>query len=611
MNKRFRAFSFTIVVALILGLLSSPVQMGPTPALAANPGSGTLVPPPTDGSVSVTWTGGPYTVATPDRLLCVSSSVNCDRYTLTFSAPANYWDNHEGSVTFEINWASRSDDFDMYILDSTGKKIQQSAAGGTNSERVSIEKLPPGTYTVQVAAYLVAGASYNGSVTLTTTTIPAGMTFPETKDTVKNLLTVDYPLNIIFVGYHPSAAEVAELKSWTPDNYQPTVAQKSPGGDELQNSEAGLLNWNKNHLIDNLPYFLGIRYNYRINVIQASDDYARALFAVAQANTAQAQSFHASSRGQDLARYNTLYGQYRVLAKNGDASYAVTDPTKTDLVDAYAVEDWIFNSRYDVGWSCAFRNLETSACLNPSIIQPDPTAYHDPFYDHNGLNLDHMPQGANAGSSFFFLDTFPPSYTSTYFRSNAYHTWGTDKVINGGIVPSAVEQGGSWRITDPDSGNWDGVDFARTWGGRYRSVPRGDVYWLAVSNWTDFYSRPQWVNGQLTNLPWYGTWWTNTDRLYKINFAGSNDDDVLRWLSSALPYARWVGRKGESIPIYDPTSNQPTGRTLDTSPKYEDLPAPKYHVHQGATEMEVVPEPLYPGDDHQEIRQYGSSTVNL
>src|SRR5262249_39614222 len=127
-----------------------------------------------------------------------------------------------------------------------------------------------------------------------------------------------------------------------------------------------------------------------------------------------------------------------------------------------------FNSRNSAQWACAFTNLTTNTCLSPSIIDPDTTAYHDPYYDANGLNLDRMPQGPNKGSSFFFFDTFMPSYASSYFRPNAYHTWGTDKVVNGAISAKPIEQGGGWRITDPDTNNWDGVDFARTWGGRYR-----------------------------------------------------------------------------------------------------------------------------------------------
>lgn len=695
-GRSARLASAIVILAILASLL-------PMTTLASTPASGTLNPPSGNGTTTVTWSGGPYTVATPDPALCVDSSLNCDTFALTLNVPGNYWDTHEGNVTVEINWASSTDDFDLYILDSGGREVDRSAAGGTTSEKVDLGKLAPGTYTVQVVAYLTAGASYTGAATLTSTEMGGAMAFPEAKDTVKNLLTVDYPLNVIFVGYKPTAAEVAELKSWIPDNYQPTVATKSPPGDEIQNEGAGLLNWNKNHLIDSAPYFLGIRYNYRLRIIQASDEYAQALFQVAEDNTAQGQAFHTASRGQDLLRYDTLYGQYRVLAKNGDIGYKVLDATRTDLIDAYTVEDWMFNSRYDARWTCAFRNLETSECLNPSIIQPDPNAYYDPYYDKNGVNLDRMPQGLNAGSSFFFLDTFTPEYARNYFRPNAYHTWGTDKVINGAIVSKPIEEGGSWRITDPDTKNWDGVDFARTWGGRYRfhfidlgaapnnyesaswlgaertlssdyphgdppiwqykadvrwqqtsaecaadpqvidytggtpcrmmprlgrdvayglffrstagylyrPIPRGDVYWLAVSNWTEFYSRPQWVNGQLTSAPWYGVWWTNTDKLYKINVAGSNGDDVLRWLSSALPYARWVGRKGQVIPLYDPTSNQPTGRTLDTSPKYEDLPAPKFHVHQGATGLEVLPEPLYPGDGQHVIARYGSSAVDL
>ena len=62
-----------------------------------------------------------------------------------------------------------------------------------------------------------------------------------------------------------------------------------------------------------------------------------------------------------------------------------------------------------------------------------------------------MPEGVNKGSSYFFLDTFTPTYAKDYFRPDAYHTWGTDKVINGAIVPKAIEEGGSWRITDPDT----------------------------------------------------------------------------------------------------------------------------------------------------------------
>ena len=715
MNTQRRVINISIALIMLVASVGVPLSRPPA-TQAANPGSGTLTAPSGNGTTTVTWTSATFNnqnyssaVLGNDFENC-TDGVNCDIYMLTVDIPANYWDTHEGGVVVEINWESYNNDFDLYVYDSQGQEVGHSTSTHmeSNSERADLGKLAPGTYKVLADPFFAVNASFTGTATLRGLFVPPGMQLPEDKETIIDLLTIDYPVNVVFVGRHPSAQEIADLREWLPREYIPTIGNKSPGGNENENAAGGLVNWMKNHLITSVPYHLGIKFNYTLNIIQASDDYARALYQVAEDNTAQAQAFKTASRGQDLARYDTLNGNLRVLAKGGDISYRVTDPTKTDLIDAYAVEDWIFNTRNDTRWTCAFRNIETNACLNPSIIQPDPTAYHDPFYDRNGLNLDRMPQGLNKGSSFFFMDTFTPSFASEYFRPGAYHTYGTDRVINGSIVDRPIEQGGSWRITDPDTGAWDGVDYARTWGGRYRfhyidlgaapnnyeslswlgterqmssdyplgdppvwhytadprwnqapgsvactdltpqntandntfntpcrlmprigrsvayglffrstagylyrPIPRADVNWLATSTWTDFYSRPQRVGGQLTNAPWYGTWWTNTDTLYKINQAGNNSDDVLRWLSSAVPYTRWVGRKGEVISIYDPTNNQPTGRTLDTSPKYADLPAPKYHVQQDATGAEIVPEPLYPGDDHHVHVQYGPSTVDL
>ncbi len=691
-------------LALLLTATAAAASLA-TGAGASTPGSTTLSPSDT-GTSTVSWSGGPYSGVVADPSVCTDAT--CDTHTVTLNVPAGYWDTHTGSVTIDITWALASDDFDLYVQDSTGRQVGSSAAGGTTSESVDLGMLEPGDYTVQVVPYMTAGASYDGSATLAATEVPAGLKYPETRKAVEDELVVDYPINVVFVGRKPTAAEVAELKKWTPEKYKPTVANKSESTGEVTQAGAGLLNWNKDHQ-DSDPYFLGITYNYDVHVLTATDAYAKALFQVAEDHTAKSQSYHGgAARTANQVKYDAAFGKYRVLAKGGDPSYAVTDPTTTDLVDAYAVEDWIFDSRYDSRWDCAFTDVETGACSDPSVIQPDRSAYRDPYYDQDGLNLDRMPQGLNKGSSFFFLDTFTPDYAKDYFRPNSYHTYGTDKVVDGAIIPKAVEDGGSWRITDPDTGDWDGVDFARTWGGRYRfhfidlgaapndyesatwagknlgmssdyphgdppvwqyaadpvwqqdgdtcktegtqiegmdlpyndntpcrmmprlgrdiayglffrstagylyrPIPRGDVYWLAVSNWTDFYSRPQWVQGQLTNAPWYGTWWTDPDKLYKIGdvSGGTQQDDTLRWLSSATPYARWVGRRGEEIPLYDPTSNQPTGEVLDTAPKTADLPAPEYHVHSGAAGTEIVPEPLYGGE--HEHAQYGDADVDL
>jgi hypothetical protein len=679
--------------ALLVASAAIGISLASLPALASNPPSGALVPPAEAGSASVSWEGGPYSgfVNAPED--CTEAT--CDEYSLDFAAPADYWTNHDGEVTVEISWTLPSDDFDLYVYAPDGTVVDKSADAASVSEAVTVPRLPGGTYRVLVVPYTTAGATYSGTATVTAHDIPTGMAFPEDRTAVERELVQDYPLNVVFVGRTPTADEVAELKSRIPTKYRPPVSNKSENSCELGQSAAGFLNWNKCMSgSDDPPYFVGITYRYQLNVLVANEAYTKSLFQVAEDHTAKAQDYRSGkARAENQVRYDTAFGGYRVLAKGGDPSYKVTDPTKTDLIDAYAVEDWIFDSRLDAANACAFTNVETGACVPASVVAPDRTAYHDPFYDEHGLNLDRMPQGRNSGSSFFFLDTFTPGYAKDYFRPNAYHTYGTDKVIDGAIVPKPVEEGGSWRITDPDTKAWDGVDFARTWGGRYRfhfidmgaapndyedflwlnyglgmssdyphgdppvwqytadplwkqdgdscatdgqgidpnladlpyrndtpcrlmprvardvayglffrstsgylyrPIPRGDVNWLAVSNWTDFYSRPQWVNGQLTNGGGvYGTWWTNTDLLYKIDDVGAQThDDTLRWLSSATPYTRWVGRKGEVIPLYDPTSNQPTGEYLNTSPKYEDLPAPSHHVKVDGDAVDLVPEPL-------------------
>ncbi|HYR93318.1 MAG TPA: hypothetical protein VEP48_03840, partial [Methylomirabilota bacterium] len=425
------------LVLLFVALFTAMSVITDAPrASAATPPDGQLSPPTGNGtrSSAVTWTGGPYTMATPTRDFCVQSAVNCDRFKLVVNAPATYWDwnattgSHEGGVTIEINWASAANDFDLFVykwsdtnVRNRGTLVGSSASGGTKSEKVFLPRLAGGAYLVETNAWLTANATYTGTATLTSTFIPPAMVqaFPDTRATLLDALTVDYPLNVIFVGYKPTAVELADLRKWIPDEYKPTVASKSPSGDETQNAGAGLLNWQQNHLTTADPYFLGIRYRYKVRVFQASDDYAKALFGAASANTALGQKYHAVSRGDrgvDQAKYDALYGSYRVAAKNGDTTYKVSDPTSVDLVDAFAVEDWIFNSRYDLANVCAFTIVlsdvagEAGSCRDASIIQPDPSAYHDPFYDRNGLNLDRMPQGLNAGSSFLFLDTFTPDY---------------------------------------------------------------------------------------------------------------------------------------------------------------------------------------------------------
>ncbi len=688
-------------LALGTALLLIPAQGVPV-ATAADPGESTLGAPPGDPKVPVTqeatWTGTFAGTGALDPSACVDG-VTCDSETLHLTIPQDFWKTHSGSLDAKISWDDDTADLDLYVYDAAGAVVAQSASSGGGSEQATLGQLAPGDYTITAVSFTAPpGTTYDGSVTMTSQRLVKSMTLPEDRESLMDDLTVTYPLRVVFVGRTPSKEQVAELKKWIPDQYQPTVANVAgaPSPDGVLSTASGLLNWNRGAFAAGQdPYFLGTRFTYDLHVYSATKAYSKALFEAAKQHTAVDQTFKDPTMTAQLVKYDQSFGKYRLTA---GADHQVADPSKVDMVDGYAVEDWMWRSRTQKKWACAFVDVESKKCASARILQDTP-GYHDPFYDRHGLNLDRMPEGVNKGSTYLFLDTFTPSYAASYFRPDAYHTWTTDKVIKGQIVPKPLADGGSWRITDPDTDQWAGVDFARTWGGRYRwhffdigaapnnyesaawlgkgvdamssdfpmgdppvwqyendpewqqdpcpasvpdylgdptpctmfprlardvayglffrstagylyrPIPQGDVYWLATTNFTDFYSRPQWVGGAPVSGD-YGSWWTDPSKLYKIDSVRKKvHDDTLRWLSSAMPYVRWVGRKGEVVPLYDPKTGKRSG-TLDTSPKYADLPAPEYHVRQSGADVDLVPEPLY-GGEHVVKHNSDGSTIDL
>ena len=136
------------------------------PVWAAVPNSGTLNPPASGTtSSSVTWSGGPYTGVTADPSLC--SSVTCDSYSLAVNVPATFYSaNPNYSIQVGINWASNTNDFDLYVHDSSGNTVCSSGQSMTNFELADCGQLPSGTYTVQIVAFATANATYSGTASL-------------------------------------------------------------------------------------------------------------------------------------------------------------------------------------------------------------------------------------------------------------------------------------------------------------------------------------------------------------------------------------------------------------------------------------------------------------
>ena len=164
-----------LLVALILGgrFMSMRVVMIVTVAFyafaltvsAATPNAGTLNPPTTGQTSSVSWNGGPYSGATADPSLC--NTATCDSYTLAVNVTATFYSaNPNYSIQVGINWASNTNDFDLYVHDSSGNTVCSSGQGMTNFELADCGQLPSGTYTIQIVTFAAVAATYAGNASL-------------------------------------------------------------------------------------------------------------------------------------------------------------------------------------------------------------------------------------------------------------------------------------------------------------------------------------------------------------------------------------------------------------------------------------------------------------
>src|SRR5204863_3480434 len=112
-----------------------------------------------------TWSAGPFVVANVTGLsgsVVCNAVTACDDFTLSVSTPANYGDTHQ--LKIQIQWSNSAADFDLYVMDSSGNVIADSASS-SDPEAVL---LPPitGTYVVRVVPFAPLGQSYTGTAAL-------------------------------------------------------------------------------------------------------------------------------------------------------------------------------------------------------------------------------------------------------------------------------------------------------------------------------------------------------------------------------------------------------------------------------------------------------------
>src|SRR4029077_1928918 len=136
----------------LLALL--PAALALSSAFASTPSSGSLSAPASGQATSLTWSGGPITGAGTDPSTC--TTLTCDTFALTVNVPAAFYSaNPNYAVHVKLNWASNTNDFDVYVADSGGTMVCSSAQGQTNFEDADCGALASGTYTVTVVASTV------------------------------------------------------------------------------------------------------------------------------------------------------------------------------------------------------------------------------------------------------------------------------------------------------------------------------------------------------------------------------------------------------------------------------------------------------------------------
>ena len=392
----------------LLGLLLALIALLPA-AHAAAPAAGTVsVLTPSAG-----WTGGPFLTSNPAGL-CLAVDPSCDTYALTIVPPAT------GGYTVEIaiDPSAEGDDYDLYVDGPAGQRVGSSTSSGGH-ETVVLDNPPGGTYSVRTLAWLVApGGTYTGTATLKVAAAPP----PEDTGSVLHpydptaaQATVEVPLRVVAVGFAPGELDMAKVLGEIPNSQRPGVliprGQTSSGDQFPLFGAETLVNHGRNYYNDSKPFLVPYEYRWKPELIYAPTEFTTGLFTAMRDNSTTGE--FSSSRNRDyLEGYNATRGVYR------GTGALVAPQTPVRFVDGEKVEDWISaNSKALLGWD-------------------DPARGKGP--------------GRNPGYTVYLLNTWDSAEARAILNpAEEYHVWKINR-------------------TDPDTGAFDGIDWARIWGGRYR-----------------------------------------------------------------------------------------------------------------------------------------------
>ena len=384
-----------------------------------------------------------------------------------------------------VTWPATTQYVQIWGVSPSGKVTGASNVDSSVDKRVGNADLAPlaeftvpdpdaGTWKIQVRAVFGVAIPVQASVALVKA--PAlEMPTLDVTELADKYLTQDLTYNIVMVNRKWQSDELAAFKAVMPTEFRSAVLVKQssdgcsnaddpPADQTVSNSASTLANWGTSYYCGtngggDKPYYEPLKFRIHYRYLEANEVWTRDLFAEMKKDTKYDQPFSLTgavgnrrqTQGQYLANYNSSDGvTYR------GADHEVVNPEVGDKIDAFKVEDWIFNHRFDKKYAAAFQEVGNGPRHSGAFINPDPHAYFDPFYTATGKkNLDVAPQGAATSVTFFALDTYGSDadgdFTDEYFRPTAYHFFDVSE-----------------HMTDPDLNEGSGPDMARAWGGRYR-----------------------------------------------------------------------------------------------------------------------------------------------
>jgi hypothetical protein len=385
-------------------------------AAAATPSSGTVSSDQTVAS----WAGDAFLAPNLALALCPSSAdPSCDIYGLTIEPPAG---GGEYTVKITTTASDPGSTVDFYVWKDGARIAQGTAAAGAAS--FTFDKPEAGVYEVHVfGRVVVPGDTYTGTAELATPT-PAmgGGSVLWEYDPSAPTATAQAPLRVVMVGFEPGEVDEQAVLGKIPAGQQPGVLipYAESGGSNCDDGGVffganTLVNHGRCYVRDGKPYLVPWQFQWKPKLVYAPKAFADKLFETMMRSSERGE-FSGTTYRPYLERYNTTRGIYRGAANQVPANAPVR------FVDAEKTEDWLAaNAKAYLGFDL-------------------------------GPPLGKIAPGANPGYTIFVLNTWDSPEAQR--RLNPSHEYHTFKVV---------------RI-DPDTGNDEGIDWARVWGGRYRAL---------------------------------------------------------------------------------------------------------------------------------------------